>query len=353
MKIFFRVVVIVTLAILAWYVVADRLTPFTANARVKAIVTPVVPQVSGPVVEIVAANSKLVEAGTLIARVDPRQFEFARDRAQANLEAATQAVGATSAEVERAQAQLVRAKGDLENKRLQTGRVFELERKGLVPRARGDDARTSLSDAKAVVEVAEAELERARQNLGQTGADNPRVRAALADLAAAELDLSNTVLRAPAFGGIVDLSIAEGAQAQAGQPLMIFVDSRDVWIEAYLTENNLGRMKVGNRVDVALDIHPGRVLEGRVESFTAAASLGNPPRDGLPRAPAVSSWLRDPQRFPVRIVLPGYEAGSADDDLLMLLNGQADVIVYTGDSWLMNAIGAVYIRAVAWLSYAY
>ncbi len=353
MKMFFRVTVVVLLLVLAWYIYADRVTPFTANARVKAIVTPIVPKVSGTVIEVSTVNSGLVETGALLARIDPRPFEIARDRAQADLESATQNVGASSADVERAQAQLVRAKSNLKNAQLQTGRVFELERKGLVPVARADDARTQLSNAESAVEVAEADLERAKQNLGQTGANNPRVRAALANLAAAELDLTFTELRAPAIGAVVDLDIAEGAQAQAGQPLMTFVDSRDVWIDAYLTENNQGRIDIGDPVEVVLDAHPGRVVEGRVQSFTGAASLGNPTRDGLPRPPTASGWLRDPQRFPIRIVLPGYEAGNPEDDLRLFLNGQADVIVYTGDNGFMNAIGAVYIRAVAWLSYAY
>ena len=114
-----------------------------------------------------------------------------------------------------------------------------------------------------------------------------------------------------------------------------------------------GEVVVGDPVEVVLDAHPGRVIEGRVQSFTGAASLGNPTRDGLPRPPTASGWLRDPQRFPIRIVLPGYEAGNPDDDLRLFLNGQADVIVYTGNNTVMNAIGAAYIRTVAWLSYAY
>lgn len=350
----FRLVLLATFLVFAWYLVADRVTPFTSNARVKAIVTPVTPQVSGPVTEVPASNAVLVEAGSVLARIDSRPFEIARARAQADLEAATQSVGASSAEVERAQAQLVRARADFENAQLQTGRVFELEAKGLVAVARADDARTALSDAEASVEVARADLERARQNLGQDGADNPRIRAALADLAKAELDLSYTELVAPAYGAVVGLSIGEGVQATAGQPLMTFVDARDVWIEAYLTENNIGRMSLGDRVDVVLDMHPGRILSGEVQSITAAAATGGKTTsEGLPVADGSSGWLRDPQRFPVWIVLPDYRHGDTEDDVLFAVNGQADVIVYTGENTVMNALGAAYIRIVSWLSYAY
>lgn len=353
MKALFRITLLLALAVLIWYLAADRHTPFTSNARVKAIVTPIVPKVSGTVIDIPITSGEFVEAGALLARIDARPFEIALSRAQADLEAATQAVGANSAEVERAQAQLVRAETDLENVRVQSARVFELEKKDLIAVARADDARTSISNAEAAVDVAQAELDRARQNLGDDGEDNPGVRAALADLADAQLNLAYTELRAPAVGGVPDLTISEGAEAQAGQQLMAFVDSRNVWVEAYFKENNFGNLKIGDPVKVVLDTHPGRVLDGRVESMTGAASLGNPPRDGLPRPPSTSGWLRAPQRFPVRIVLPGYETGDTKDDIMFLHNGQADVVVLTGDNVILNTIGSIYIRAISWLSYAY
>lgn len=353
MKTLFRAAVAVAALILVWYLMADRHTPFTSNARVKAIVTPVVPKVSGTVIEVPIANASFVSAGELLARIDPRPFEINLARAQAELESATQAVGASSAEVERAQAQLVRTQTDLENTQLQSSRVFELESKGLIATARADDARTALADAEAAVDVARADLERARQNLGSDGEENPRIKAALANLAAAQLDLAYTELRSPAEGGVADLTISEGASAQAGQPLMTFVDARNVWVEAYLKENNLGNISIGDPVKLVLDTHPGRVLVGRVESITGAASLGNPTRDGLPRPPSTSGWLRAAQRYPVRIVLPGYETGDQDDDVMFLLNGQADVVVFTGENTVLNAVGSAYIRVVSWLSYAY
>jgi lipopolysaccharide export system protein LptA len=52
-------------------------------------------------------------------------------------------------------------------------------------------------------------------------------------------------------------------------------------------------------------------------------------------------------------VLPGYEAGSAEDDLRFQLNGQADVIMYLSDNGFLNLVGRTYIRVVSILSYAY
>ncbi|PRY26557.1 multidrug resistance efflux pump [Aliiruegeria haliotis] len=353
MKTTFRILGLVSVLLLVWYLLADRLTPFTNNARVKAYVTQIVPQVSGVVTEINASNGQRVEAGEVLARIDRRPYEIALNKAKAELQEAVQQIGAGSAEVEAALAKVSRAKADLENTRLQTARTFEMERKGLVAAARGDDARAKLAEAESTLAGAEADLERAREQLGPQGEENPAVQKALAALAEAELNLEWTQIKAPAMGGVTNLGIAAGAYAAAGQPMMTFLDSQDVWIEAYMTENNLGNVRPGDRVEVVLDVHPGRILEGRVESFSAAASIGSDSADGLAAAPRTSGWMRDPQRFPLRIILPGYERGTADDDVLYQVNGQADVIVYTGENTILNTIGSWYIRLMSFLSYAY
>ncbi len=353
MKFAIRLLGFLALLLLFWYLLADRATPFTGNARVKAVVTAIVPQVSGQVIELSAENGRIVEAGDLLARIDPTPFEIARDAAQADLASVLQELGAESADVEGAQAGLARAQTDLKNVQLQSERVFEMERKGLVAVARGDDARATLAAAESALEAAQAELDRARNRLGPEGEENPAMRKALATLARAELELSWTELVAPAGGVVTNLDIAPGAYSQAGQPLMRFLDSENVWIEAYMTENNLGLMRPGARADVVLDIHPGRVLAGQVESFSGAASIGGPASDGLSSPPRSSGWMREPQRFPVRILLPGYVQADAEDDVVFQFNGQADVIVYNGENTILNMLGSWYIRAMSWLSYAY
>ena len=76
MKNLFRAVLAVSLVIFVWYLAADRHTPFTSNARVKAIVTPIVPKVSGTVVDVPISNSTYVQPGDLLAKIDSRPFEI-------------------------------------------------------------------------------------------------------------------------------------------------------------------------------------------------------------------------------------------------------------------------------------
>lgn len=350
---FVKITACLAIIIFFWYVVADRTTPFTSNARVKAVVTPIIPKVSGTLIDIQAVNTAAVQAGSLLARIDPRPFELIVERRRAELELATQDVGASSSEVERAQAQLARAQASLESVKVQTSRWIELERKRLIPRAQADEARAKLSDAKSAVDVARAEYNSTASRLGSDGKDNPKVRSALVNLAEAELELTYTELRAPSDGGVVNLSVSAGAQAQAGQPIMTFIDGRDIWIEAYMTENNVGRIDAGDAVSVVLDTHPGRVFQGEVESVVSAAFHDVLGADGLPNPTANTNWLREPQRFPVRIVLTNHRSADSEDDVKLFLNGQADVVIFTGDNIIMNALGAAYIRIMSLFSYLY
>ncbi len=73
----------------------------------------------------------------------------------------------------------------------------------------------------------------------------------------------------------------------------------------------------------------------------------------LPKPPEVTGWMRDPQRFPLRISMQGYEVGDEYADVRRMLNGQADVIVYTTGNWITNALAWTWMRIMSVLSYAY
>ena len=73
-----------------WYLVADRLTPYTQNARVRAFVVPIVPEVSGKISEIHVSNNALVKPGELLLQIDPIKYEIAVNSTQAALDLAGQ-----------------------------------------------------------------------------------------------------------------------------------------------------------------------------------------------------------------------------------------------------------------------
>ena len=348
-----RLVALLALLIFVWYLFADRITPYSQNARLKAIVIDIVPEVPGYISALAVTNAQLVEAGDVLAQIDPRPFVLEVEKARSALQSASQSVGVSSSQVEIAQANLTQAEIGLKNAELQSARVFQLEEKQLIAVAQADAMRADLAAAKSKVIGAQADLERARRQLGSEGVDNPQIRSAIAQLGQAELNLEWTELRAPSRGAVLDLKVGEGTFAQAGKSLMNLVSFDEVWVEAYLTENNMARVSIGDPVEITLDLYPGRIFEGVVGSITFGASIGPESAGNLTKPPQEQAWMRDPQRFPVRIRMSGYEIGSEHADVRRNLNGQADVIIYTNNNWLLNGLGAAWIRFMSWLSYAY
>jgi multidrug resistance efflux pump len=278
------IVLALCVLLFGWTLIADRLTPYTSDASVRTFVVRIVPEVSGKVIEVAVHNNQIVWAGDLLYRIDATPFRIAIERAEAKLAAAGQAVGASTAGVNAAQAQLVEEIAQRANIREQAGRVFELVRIGVYPAARADQARSQLDEAEAQVQQAEASLEQARQALGPQGADNPQIREALAALEQARLDLTRTTLLAPGDGVVSNLQLNIGQFAAAGQPALTFLDARLVWINAFLRENSLEYIKPGVQAEVVLDVLPGRVLSARVESIGWGVGEGDvDSATGLPK----------------------------------------------------------------------
>jgi len=344
-----KIVFYVVIFLFIWYVFADRLAPWTDQARVQTYVIPIVSQVSGRVVEVNVNKDQLVHPGDVLFKIDPTDYELAVENAESALELAGQEIGAGTASVTTAQARLVEAETHLEHMKVQSVRVYELEKQKVFSKSEGDKARATVKAAKAQLDSARADLEKAKQSLGKKGNENPRIRSAIAALKKAQLDLSRTTVVAPSLGGITNLQIDVGHYASAATPVMTFIEAENVWVQANLRENNIANIKVGDSVDIALDVAPGKIFSGKVSSVGFAVDSGATGGvGGLAKVEGKTGWLRDAQRFPVIITF--------DDDSargFRRLGGQADVLVYTSNNWIINPLGWIWIRILSWFSFVY
>ncbi len=344
-----RYVLFLVVFLFSWYVFADRLAPWTDQARVQTYIVPIVSQVSGRVIEVNVKQDEAVSPGDVLFKIDPVDYQLAVENAESALELAGQEIGAGTASVTSAQAGVVLAETQLDYVKAQSARVFELEEQLLFSRSEGDKARAAVQASQAALVNAHAGLDKAKQALGKAGKENPRFRSALAALKKSQLDLSRTTTLAPSLGGITNLQIEVGHYANAGSPLMTFIEADNAWIRADFRENNIGNIKIGDPVDILLDVAPGRIFKGRVSSVGFAVdSSANGEVGELATVSGRSGWLRDAQRFPVII---RFEDESAKG--LRRVGGQVDVLVYTGDNRLINTLGRWWIRALSWLSYFY
>jgi multidrug resistance efflux pump len=342
-------ILVLCILLFGWTLVADRLTPYTGDASVRTYVVRTVPEVSGKVIEVAVRDNQIVRTGDLLYRIDPTPFRIAVERAEAKLAAAGQAVGASTAAVDAAQARVVEEIAQRTNVREQAARVFELVRTGVYPSARRDQAQSQLDEAEAQVKNAEASLEQARQALGPQGADNPQIREAMAELEQARLDLTRTTLLSPGEGAVSNLQLNIGQFATAGRPALTFLDTRLVWLQAFLRENSLEYVTPGTRAEVVLDVLPGRVLPARVESVGWGVGEGDiDSTTGLPKTRQGSGgWLAPAQRFPVQLSF----ATAGGPPRGVRYNARASVILYTGEHPVANALAWLWIRLIAALTY--
>ncbi|MBP0620643.1 HlyD family secretion protein [Cupriavidus consociatus] len=347
--------VLVLIAVsLVWYLLADRLTPYTQQARVQAFVVPVASEVAGRVTRVPVRNNQDVAAGTVLFEVDPQHYRIAADRARADLESTRRQIGASTAGIESAQAALRAARANEVKARQDSERLERLYREdqGTISLRRLEIARASLEAATAQVAAARAEVQRAREQEGGSAEDNAKLRSAAAALEKAELDLANTSVRARSAGLVTDLRTETGQFAAAGHPVMTLITIHDVWINAEMTENNLGHVVPGTPVAIVLDSLPGRIFTGRVRSVGYGVNVGGPPTQpgSLPTVQNSRDWLRPAQRFPVTVE---FDPGQLSSLRGVRVGGQAEVMAFPTEGNPLNPLGRAFLYLMSWLSYVY
>ena len=340
---------------LGWYLLADRFTPFTTQARVQGYVVGVAPKVAGVVTQVWVRNNQAVEAAQPLFEIDPSQYQIALKRAQSDLGNARSQVDAGTAAVESARANLRAALANELKAKKDYTRLARLHREdpGTISVRRLEVSQASLDQARAKVSAAEAGIQQAIEQKGGNDDDsNAILKSAQSALDKAQLDLANTVVKASSRGVITDLRAEVGQYAGTGSPVMTLVAIDDVWINAEFTENNLGHMRPGTSVEILFDALPGQIFQCEVRSIGLGISAGQAqPPGNLPTVENNRDWLRQAQRFPVVI---GFDITQQESLRRQLrVGGQASVIVYSSEGGLLRMLGRAYIRLKSWLSYAY
>lgn len=337
------------LVLIAWHLVADRYTPYTSQARVHALVVPIASEVSGTVTDVYVSNNQFVKAGEELFSIDRERYMLTVQTAEADLQSARQATGSAAASVVSAEASvgsaiagMIRSKKDFDR----LSRIKE-EDPGAISVRRLEQAQASLSVTEQQVAGARANLQKAIQDLGETGDENVRVLQAQAALEQALLNLERTTVRAPTDGLLTDVRVDRGNFASAGAPQMTFIAIHNIWVQADFTENNLGHIAPNDSVQISFDALPGQVFNGKVRSSGFGVAVGTTALGSLPTVDNNRQWLRDAQRFPIVVDIAGEKTNG------IRVGSQASVIVYTGDSWILNSIGWLQIRIGSILSYAY
>ena len=232
------------------------LTPWTRDARIRADVVVIAPDVSGWVEELKAVDNQPVKAGDLLLSIDRERFEAALEKARAVVQTRQQQLSLREHEASR--------------------------RAAFGPQAISAELR---ENAQINAGIARGEL-----------------RQAQADAKVAEINLARSQVHAPRDGHVTNLRLAQGNYVNAGQPVMALVDDSTFYVQAYFEETKLPRIKVGDPVKVWL-MSAGEAIPGQVESISRGINDRNSTPDGqlLAQVEPTFNWVRLAQRIPVRI----------------------------------------------------
>lgn len=254
---------------------------WTRDARVRAVVINVAPDVAGTIERMAVADNQYVQQGDVLFVIDQRRYQLALERAIAQRDGAREQVA-----LRRSEAQRRRRLGS---------------------------------------EISQEERQQASSAEALANAD---LQAAEAALGSAKLDLTRTEVKAPVSGYVTHLLAHHGDYAHAGEAVLTLVSDHSFWVEAYLKETQVHRIRKGDAVRVRL-LGTHRDLQGRVEGIARGiansnAAVGND--QGLPTVSPTFEWVRLAQRIPVHISLQ-----SVPDGLLLAAGMTASVQVYPHD----------------------
>lgn len=270
----------------------------TDNAYVAGHIHLVSARVSGTILEVLVDENQSVDAGQLLARLDPSDLQMHRRQSQAQVAQAAAQIQQAEAQGAQARAQLNREQARATKAEQDLGRA-----ESLFQGASGAISRQEFDQAKAERDAALAGLEATRSALDSASAlataAQAQAQAAAANLEEAELQLSYTQIRAPAPGRIGKKNVETGNRVQPGQALLGLVEP-DVWVTANFKETQLARLKPGQAVRVKFDAFPGRTFTGQLQSVAPASGAQFAL---LPPDNATGNFTRIVQRIPVKVRL--------------------------------------------------
>ena len=230
-----------------------------ATGTVEAVVTVEVgSELSGRIDQLLADFNTEVQAGELIAVIDPGTFAARVEQAEAELEVARASVAQREADIARTEARLRNAERTLTRQR-------ELEAEGFASAQALDTALSDYESAQADVLSAQAGLLNAKAV----------VRQREASLSQAQLDLDRTEIRSPVDGVVIERDVDVGqtvaASLQAPKLFSIAQDLTDMQIATNIDEADIGRVEVGQTATFQVDAYPRRRFQGTVRQVRLAA----------------------------------------------------------------------------------
>ena len=293
-----------------------KLPPFqtslveTNNAYVRGKTTLVSSKVGGYVQEVLVNDYQTVEAGQVIARIEPKTYLAQVEQAkanlatqQANLSKIQQSREATRAAVNVHQATIESAEATLHNAQLEFKRQAELMKSNSTSKQQYDLALANLKKAQAAISQAKAQKQVAEQDVLNVAANEKAAQAAVenaqAGLVLAQDNLTHTEIKAPVAGKLGEIGVKQGQLLNAGSNLVYLVPP-ETWVVANLKETDMSGIRLGQSATIKVDALHGVEFKGKIVEISPATgsefSLNKTDN-------STGNFVKIPQRVPVKIEL--------------------------------------------------
>jgi membrane fusion protein (multidrug efflux system) len=304
------------------YLASARSRVKTDNAYLAARVHLISSRVAGTVKNVLVDENQSVAAGTVLARLDPVDFEVRQQQAvaqaaqaRAHVDECAAQIAQARAQISRDQARAVKASNDLSRaSSLFEGGSGAISRQELdLARAEADAADASLRGTFSALDsaIAAAAAAKAQQAVAEATLENAR------------LQLSYTEIIAPVTGRIGKKNLEVGNHVQPGQAILALVEP-ETWINANFKETQLANLRAGQPVRVWIDAFPGKVFRGSVNSLSpgSGAQFALLPPDN-----ATGNFTKIVQRVPVKITLDPASLGDCAERLVPGMSAVVEVRV--------------------------
>ena len=237
-------------------------------------------QVPGQVIQVSAEEGTEVQAGDTLAIVDHEPIHLQLEQAKATLEASQAELallrkGARPEDIAQAKAQLKQAKAQLKQAQRDLNRLRELL-------TRNSATAHQVEQAALQVTLAESRVEIARQNVHkllhwvrpeELRAAEARIKQVQSTIALLQRQLRDAFIRAPRSGFITEKMVEPGELVAQGRPLFVLADLRNVYLRIYIPEGDLGKITLGQSVNVFTDSYPDRPFKGQITYIAQEAEF--------------------------------------------------------------------------------
>lgn len=230
--------------------------------------------VSGEIVELFIAEGDSVQMGQVLAKINPDSYVSAVERGKASVSGAKAQLAISKSQKESSVAQKEQIASQLKNAERILERNKKLMADGIISQADYDLALANVENLRANLRAAEANIRSAEQSIK---GNQYSIESAEASLKELQFSLSRTTITAPASGIISSLSVEQGERVvgtmqMTGTEMMRIANLNSMEVQVDVSENDIIKVSIGDRVEIEVDAYLDKVVEGTVTEIANSAS---------------------------------------------------------------------------------